>query len=219
MKELWRKIAELPRVAKWLIAFGIVLGLWFWAVVPVLNKTEQFAIAADDMESKLRLLGTYESEESETARVVKNGMKAFGRPRLPSDSQSTELGIQRAVGEVLDDHGVDERNMTERNGSLGGDFEADLAIDSAFYRVERAIVEVTFETTQETVVQIIADLERSPAVSAITRIKIDKSTASWSTPDGEEQSERKVRATIAAEAWVRVKKSGTGGESAEEGIS
>lgn len=207
MKNIIAAIRSLPRAAQWGLLAAVVFGLYFLVIEPVMTKTERLAARADRLESDLRRASDFASPDSSDGQFLIRAVKAFGTPRLPSDPDARPDSIQRVIDKILDDHDIADRTKIERSATLTGDLVGELA---GAARIERYIVEVSFEADQHTVASVIADLEREPAVSAISRIKIDRATA-YSARD--ESAPRLVRATIAAEAWVRVRSSSTPSDS------
>jgi hypothetical protein len=57
------------------------------------------------------------------------------------------------------------------------------------------ILEVSFESRQETVIEVLAALERAKEVAAISRVRIDKTGM-------RDEEMQMVRATILPEAWI-----------------
>src|SRR5438876_420265 len=65
-------------------------------------------------------------------------------------------------------------------------------------RVERRISEIQFDAAPEVVTEILADLERAPEVSAVSRVEMRRADR--------EGASRQLHATIAAETWVVARK-------------
>ncbi|MCC6321655.1 MAG: hypothetical protein IT438_09515 [Phycisphaerales bacterium] len=204
MSQLLASFSALPRSAKWIVASVVVLVAYFLIIEPVLDRTNRFAGEADALERSLTRAYEIGSDSSDDGKAVLSATQVFGRPRLPTDSSLRPESIQRVVDEILDTHNVEDANKRESSATLQDDTLS--ALKPSEGRFERYIVEVSFDATQETVAHVLADLERSPSVSAISRVRIDRSGFASSTgraPDSAETSgPRLVRATIAAESWV-----------------
>lgn len=215
MKRLVDSVMRLPRAARWAVLAAVVFGAYFLVVEPLLDLTNRHAAAADAIESNLRRAGELSSDDSDTGRIIATGIRAFGRPKLPTDPSARPEVIHRVVDDVLELHGVENRTKTERSSTLTGERARALAEGG---RIERYIVEVSFDAPQEAVAGIIADLERSPEISAVSRVKIDRTAVGgrWGEESADEHG--MVRATIAAETWVFIRArpgsaGGGGGES------
>jgi hypothetical protein len=61
--------------------------------------------------------------------------------------------------------------------------------------IDRLILEVTFEADPSTVISVLADLEKAPEVTTVSRVRIDKT-------NNRDDTVRTVRATITPEAWI-----------------
>jgi hypothetical protein len=201
MNQLLQMFRSLPRAAQWGILAAVVFGGYFLVVEPILDITNRHDAAADAIEINLRRTGELSGEDSDDGRLLVSALKNFGRPHLPNARETRPEAIQRVVDEILEDHGVETRTKNERNTTLTGDRARAIAGED---RLERFIVEVSFEADQATVAKIIADLEQSPVVSAVSRVKIDRTVVSSRNTDGAEAASGRVRATINAESWVLV---------------
>ncbi|MFN7021030.1 MAG: hypothetical protein ACK4WH_06845, partial [Phycisphaerales bacterium] len=178
MKKLLDWFAALPRAAKWLIATCLLLAGYFLVIEPVLDRANELSAKADVLEANLTRAYEIGSEDSDDGKVVLNATRAFGRPRFPTDPAMRPESIQRVVDEILDANDVEDANKRESSATLSDDRLSALANSPG--RFERYIVEVSFDATQETVAQVIADLERSPTVAAISRVRIDRTGfAAW----------------------------------------
>lgn len=188
--------AGLPRAARWLVWF--VAGVVAFIAINdyVLVYHDRWSSRADRLAadlSRLRALGTSESDQG---RMIAEGMVRFGRPSLPAPAAQVGQALTRRVNDVFDNAGILDRTQIEK----GGSFKA-LTSDQRF---ERVIIEITFEADPRVVTQVVADLEASPEVTCISRLREDKSQTS-SRAGGSSRSGAGVglvRATIAAEAWA-----------------
>jgi hypothetical protein len=66
-------------------------------------------------------------------------------------------------------------------------------------RVEKLVKDLTFLATPEQFAAALADLEREPLVTTISRVGVRQT-------DGQDRFNRMLRVNIAAESWVVVKK-------------
>lgn len=202
MSRIFASFASLPRAAKWGLSAACIVAVYFLVLEPVLDRTNEFASRADVLERNLTRMSRVSSPDSEDGALLESTTRAFGKPHLPTDSAAKAGAIQRVVDDVLSQHKVTDNTMTEKSGSLTGDYTTTLA-GGIPGRIERYIVEFSFEATQETVVAVLADLEQSPAVSAVSRVKIDRAGVYSRDNSGEDPTTPQlVRATISAESWV-----------------
>jgi hypothetical protein len=205
MNQLIQKFRALPRAAQWGTLAAIVFGGYFLIIEPVLDITNRHDAAADAIETNLRRTGELASEDSDDGRVLVSALRNFGSPHLPNAPETRPESIQRVVDEILEDHGVETRTKNERNSPLTGDRARAVAADG---RIERYIVVVSFEADQATVAKIIADLEQSPVVSAVSSVKIDRTAVGSRYAEDAAAATGKVRATINAESWVLIRTRG-----------
>jgi hypothetical protein len=193
---------ELPRAAQWGVVAATIFGGYFLIVEPALEARNRHDAAADAIENSLRRTEQLFSDKSDDGLLLINGVRAFGVPQLPNARDTRPEAIQRIVDEILEDHGVDTRTKTERTSTLTGDRARAIAGDG---RIERYIVEVSFEADQATVARIVADLEQSPVVSAVSRVKVDRTAVGSRYAESSSASPDRVRATINAESWMVVR--------------
>lgn len=190
-KSIGQFYSSLPRAGRWLVWF-VVLVLGFIFVNDYLLKLyDRWDARANQLESQLLRLRDLGSSESDEGRVIATGMTGFGRPALPSSPAMVAQSLTRRVNDVFDLAGVDDRTQIEKNASFKS--------KQTDERLERIILEVTFEAEPHTITQIIADLESSAEVTTVSRIRIDKGNRSGDRASNTQT----VRATIAAEAWAR----------------
>lgn len=201
MNRLIAAFRQLPRAAQWGVLAAAIFGGYFLVVEPILEQTNRYDAAADAIENNLRRTGALFGEESDDGRLLVTGVRTYGSPLRPTSPEARAEAIQRIVDEILEDHGVDTLTKTERTSTLTGDKARAVAGGG---RLERSIVEVSFEADQATVARIVADLEQSPVVTAVSRVKVDRTAVGSRSSDSGGRPGR-VRATINAESWVVVR--------------
>ena len=130
--------------------------------------------------------------------TVKSAMTSFGEVELPRTKTQGATAMTDAVHAILSSHGVsnDEYTRTKttrmRSGSLPG-------IAGSGQSVEQVIGDIRFESTQEKVLGVIAALESSPWIDAVSDVRLTKK-------DG-----RMLRVDLSVEAWVVSTKPRRGG--------
>lgn len=202
MSDMVHKFKALPRMVKWVIAAGVILIAYFAVFEPVLGIGAKWRTRAAALESALARDHELASDDGD-GRMIQQGQKIFGRPQMPGVKETTPESLYRLVNSILEAHGVTERSISERSVPLTGDQAQALGVGT----ITRLILDVSFETDSVTVVSIISELERSKEVSAIGRVKIDKSALR--SGSGADDGNDLVRATIAPEAWTTTR-GGTG---------
>lgn len=197
---LAERYRSLPRAARWgLIAVGVIIA-YFAAIEPALDRINKVRAKVGTKEA---ILASYERDQDKLRMAYNEigaGLTRYGDVSFEfadrSDARATEFN--KTVAAILKKHGVSQSTTTARPATLGTGPLQD-AVGQG-YRVERLINEYQFEAEPEVVTAVLADLERSPLVSAVSRIQVRK---------GDAKEGRKVRAVIAAELWSRVPKGRT----------
>jgi hypothetical protein len=192
MTDLLDRFAVLPRAARWaLVALAVVL-LYFALIEPVIDRYNTYSGRADDRLAALRDLRRRAAQGDSGAAAL--GVRRFGLVELPGDPELRSVAFNRKVTEILQKHGVTRHNSTTRNVPLGatGPLAGTLGQNE---RIDRVVREVQFDAEPEAISAVLADLERTPEVAAVSRVQLRRASA----PDG---PPRALNATIAAEAWV-----------------
>ncbi len=198
MNNLFDTFNRLPRAARWLLLFGAFVALYYLVLEPALDAANSARNRADRLETALRRERELLAINSQVGRELERGVATYGLPRHPTDPGARPEALQRAVNAILIAHGVGNAVYSERSGTIRAD-EA-VAVVSPGARLDRFVLDVTFEATPETTVAILADLEKASEVTAVSRIKLDKSGAGRArTPSA---GGRTVRVSIAVESWI-----------------
>lgn len=184
---------HLPRAARWLIALVLFVIGYFAVFEPVLDFSRRVGADADRLELALQRERDFAGSDSGGGGDIARTIRAFGRPKAPGDLKPETF--TRLVNGILEGHGVMVPNVVERRVKLSGDAAATLAATLNIGKIDRLILEVSFEADPATVVSIIAALEQAKEVAAVGRIRIDK-------PSGRGDEDQLVRATISPEAWI-----------------
>lgn len=195
MSALLARLRALPRAAQWGVWAALALVAYFAIVEPTLELRAAWASKADDKSQALVALarGTREGDE------VELGIRRFGVVKPPGDPRERADAFNRRINEVLKSHEVTDHTGTTRTISLTtGPLNS--ALDASGQRVDRFIREIQFEAAPETLAAVLADLERSPEVAAVSKVQVRKS---------EEGGGRLLRATVSVEAWVLARKGGS----------
>ncbi|MBL8760969.1 MAG: hypothetical protein JNL50_06660 [Phycisphaerae bacterium] len=185
---------SMPRAARWLVAFGALLAAYFFAIEPALDSTLRLGGSADALEARLR--GASSSDQGFIAATaqVESGVQRFGNINLPAESTAGSEAFNRRVAEVLKSRGVRDSTATDREVPVAsGPLIQAYASDSM--RLDRLVKDVQFEASPDTLAKVIADLEQSPEIVAVSRVQITKLQSGRGVPAGT------VRANITAEAW------------------
>jgi hypothetical protein len=174
---------------------------YFLAAEPVIDRVRALSGKASDAERRLRDYAEKEARLRAADESVRLGEQQFGVVELPGDPEQRPLAFGKAVDEVVRKHGVSNVTSTTRTQPMSTG-ELTKFVEKEQTRVERSIKELTFLATPEALGAILADLEREPLVTTISRVEARQS-------EGNDKVERLLRVRIAAESWVLAKKGGT----------
>lgn len=190
--------AALPRAGRWALWGAAVLAGYFLVIEPMVSRAVELHETAARQAALLVALER-DAASGRMAALV-SGARRHGPVDLPGDAERMRVAFNRRVDEVLSQHGVRRheniwRTAVLTQGPLPRALTGDgLTPDPAPRRVERVIREVQFMATPEQVAAVVADLERSREVSAVSRVQMRRADR--------EGASRDVRATIAAEVWT-----------------
>lgn len=188
----------LPRAAKWCVLGAGVAVAYLGVIEPVLRMMDSVGARADRIERDLARRKDLATSDGGDGKQLADLQAVFGRVKIP-DPQTTPESIYRVVDQTLESHDITDRSISERTVPL----TSDGLTQSKLGKHNRLILEVTFEADARSVVSIVSELERSPLISAVSRVRMDKSGV---RPENsvDPRSSDLVRATIAAEAWLVV---------------
>jgi hypothetical protein len=198
MNNLFSKFMALPRVAQWAIEAIAFLIVFFGIVKPVWSLGDSVGDKASRLESAIARRNDFASPASGDGANLAAYKAAFGTPMMPKDGGLKPEAFTRVVDSVLESHNVTDRNVTERRIRMTKE-QSDVL---GPFPIDRLIEEVTFEADPATVVAILAELERSPEVAAVSRVRLDRASVRGGMNLGDAEDEQHVRATITPEAWI-----------------
>lgn len=187
---------RVPRAMRWLIVFGVFILGYYLVLEPSLDSANQARDRADRLETALRRDRAMLASGGRRGGELDRSVTVYGLPRHPTEPDARPENLQRAVNKILMDQGISNATYSERSGVIPADKA--VAVVGQAARLERFVLDVTFETTPERAMSILATLEQTPEVTAISRVKIDKSTNSRDRDSGG----RIVRVNIAVESWI-----------------
>jgi len=201
MSALAERFRAIPRAARWAIAAGAAFAAYFLIVEPVLDSRTALTVRGDDKAKQLAAArsGSADAESAETD--LRTGIARFGVPELPGPPIERSEALTRRIASVLQSHGIRDHTSTVKESPLSSTSLA--GVFGAEYRVDRLITELQFDASPETFMGILADLERSPEVAAVSRVALRKSAPAAGSRSS---SSRSLKATIAVEAWELVRK-------------
>lgn len=198
MNKLITRYKAFPRSMRWLIVFAVFAGVYFVVIEPALNMMTEWNNAADRAAIALRRY-----EEQATARDAADTRIAIGVTRLgdvamPNALRDRSNVLYTKIGSILDKHGVVRPSITQgRPIPLGKGVLAELV--GANEEVQRLTFDVKLEGDPDTILKVIADLERTPEVTTLGTLQLRRTG---------KDDERKLQATLTPEAWVIAERGG-----------
>lgn len=197
MTTLQQRILSLPRAAKWALAALVAFAAYFGLVEPVLDAYNRFSVQADNRAAVLASFEAGGDAVRQADESVSIGSRRFGNVEFPGDAETRPVQFNQAVDEILRKHRITGQTSTTRVAQLGaGPLTLKLGKE---FRVERIMKDIQFQAEPERVAAVIADLERTPVIAAVTRVQIRQA-------DSRDEGERVVRAVVGVEAWVLTRK-------------
>ncbi|MFZ4573163.1 MAG: hypothetical protein ACOYN0_02120 [Phycisphaerales bacterium] len=200
MSSLAARWSTFPRAIRWAVLAGAGIAFYFGVAEPVLDATALIKSRAD---AKAAVLAQYQQNrlQLESAdKMVAVGVSRLGNIEMPVASETRAVEFNRVIDEILSRHDLADRSSTSRSVPLGNNAALNLVVDSAD-RVERLVTDLQIVAEPEAIAQIIADFERHPLVTTISRVQMRKAEG--------RDSGRSIRATLSVETWVLVKKART----------
>jgi len=178
------------RAVKWGVWAAAGLAAYFGLVEPIVEGTLKAGRAADVREASLRKLADAGADSEAEALAI----RTFGRLELPADANTRTLKLNQAVTAVLDSHGVRRHTSSTKLTSMEqGPLQAAVPATEQVWRFVR---EIQFEAAPEVFAAVLADLERSPDVSCVSRVQLRRGGEA-------NRGDRVVRASVAVETWIQ----------------
>lgn len=198
---LLARFAALPRAFQWAIYGLMAMAAYFGVVEPLLDRTGEMGGRASALEASLRTYAASKSKLDAAVNTTKAGERQFGEIALPAELSKRSTEFSSAIDEIMRRHSIQNVTSGSRNTALekGPLVEYFRAGGGNQQRVEKLVKDLTFLATPEQFAAALADLEREPLVTTISRVGVRQT-------DGQDRFNRLLRVNIAAESWVVVKK-------------
>ena len=195
MSSLFQRFAALPRAIKWLVYLGLFLVGFFLVIRPAQNFSDTVSEKAKHLEDALAARNDFNTSDAGNGGIITALQGVYGTPLRPGGGLNPE-SFRRVVNGILENHNITDSSINERPRVQMSGLTPEQASALGIASVDRLILEVTFEASPEVVIAILAELERSPEIASVSRVKIDRSISRLS------EDEHLVRATITPEAWI-----------------
>jgi hypothetical protein len=192
----------MPRAGRWLVYLAVACVVAFAIVQPVIDRLIAIDGKADGLMGELGYQGRARSAQEQAGAEVRAGMAALGVVAFPGEEIARSEAFNRRVNEVLAKNSVKGGRTVTRKAPL-----VSTALDAVAgegRRIDRLIMDLQFDATPEQVAAVIADLESTPEVAAVSRVQLRRESGG----EGGQPAGRTVRANLTAEAWLLARKEG-----------
>ena len=189
--EVTRSWSRAMQWAFWALVFTVAFLVWDTTIA---DLGDSWSAQADAYEQQIMKV----NKPTTLTTSVKNAITSFGEVEIPRKKTAGATAMTEAVHTILSSHGVsnDEYTRTKtsrmRSGSLPG-------IGGVGESIEQVIGDIRFESTQEKVLGVIAALESSPWIDAVSDVRLTR------------QDGRMIQVDLSVEAWVVTTKQKRGG--------
>ncbi|MEE3001300.1 MAG: hypothetical protein VX908_01260 [Planctomycetota bacterium] len=182
------RFRELSRVWQWILLatiFMVAFLAWAYVIAPI---GDNWAEQADRIEFDLHRTSSGLAMDAHT----KNSVMIFGPLDLPNKKAEGSLTLIESVQQILANRGITNDTFYQ---SQSANIKASVlpGVARAGEKIERIKGELDFESKPDVAIAVIADMERSPDIEAISDLKIDK------------LGNGQVRTRLTIEAWVRTR--------------
>ncbi len=175
----------LPRAGKWIAVAVAIYAAFLVFQLVVLPLTDEFNGRAD---RAAELLSSAAKRAAELPDDIVDRAVAFGPNSVPGREGTEKERFSNAVAAIMKKHGVaDSYGFDARPQALGGDVLPRVA-GLVGGKMSRTVAELKFSSSPDTVGKIIADIDSSPFVDAITDVRLT-------------YKDRRVTAILSIERW------------------
>lgn len=194
MMKLLDQYRSWPRSVRWMLWFAAAMIFYFAVAEPVVDLTvatnARAAIYRTKLDSYDAKLNAARAESADLAL----GMRRFGRVDMPGEAQRRPGEFNTRISEILRANDVQGESTRGSNGTLRVGALSDLY---GGQRVGTRVREIEFTGSPEQIAAVLADLELSPVIAAISAIDITQA---------DDRRTRSLSARITAEAWIAPEK-------------
>jgi len=197
-QQLVQRFRSFPRVVQWVVLAGIAAVLLLVWNDYIYALGQDWKTRGDDIMAQVEEVRDAESLERRF-ESMEDVIITLGAVEVPGSEQQASDALSRAINTVISKYKSDisgesfnrGRGDSMRKGSLPG-------IIGPGMRGQKISLELSFESGVETAMNVIADLEASPHIEAVTEVRLAKS------------GNRKVKVRLQLEAWVITRDTGRG---------
>ncbi len=186
---IWNRFRQLPRAVQWAGLAAIGIGLFLLYDEHVRPITTTWHDHADEM---LKEVGEAAKSEnrSRQLRAIREPILGLGAVETPGNEAQGSNALNDAVNEVLKRH-----NVTRDSFNLRGATRLPRSTLSQIIQTNQLVQRITgdfrFDAAPDEAIAIIAELESSPMIEAISSVRITRVSGT-----------RKVTVDLTVEAWI-----------------
>ncbi len=182
---IWQRFRQLPRAIQWAAYFAAGMALFIGVNDYVWKQAKDWSTEADRIEMKFQSVRDGQ-EIAGNLRYLRETLVAHGAIRIPDQAGEGGPALDAAVTAVMNRHSIrhtyDRRAPVALKGSL----------DTITGNEPQSIsAELRFEASPEDAMAVIAELESSRDIEAISNVRITRITGA-----------RRLKVQLTLEAWV-----------------
>ncbi|MCZ6492729.1 MAG: hypothetical protein O6933_01480 [Planctomycetota bacterium] len=186
---IWNRFRQLPRAVQWAGLAAIGIGLFLLYDEHVRPITTTWHDHADEMLTEVGEAAKSENR-SRQLRAMREPILGLGAVETPSNEAQGSNALNDAVNEVLKRH-----NVTRDSFNLRGATRLPRSTLSQIIQTNQLVQRITgdlrFDAAPDEAIAIIAELESSPMIEAISSVRITRVSGP-----------RKVTVDLTVEAWI-----------------
>lgn len=189
LESIWVRYRGLPKTVRWSIGAAVVAVLFLLWNDHVVRLTDEWDVRAE------RMLANVENAAGDTRRLQSLGVLrpvvlGLGPLEEPGNEATAEKQLNRVINEVLKDQAVSQDSYSYRGPSKlrRGTLSRIIAPGE---QVERITGDLRFDATPEIAAKIVAELEASPNIDAISNLRMTR-----------QPGPRKVTVDLTVETWI-----------------
>ncbi len=201
MSTFAQRWSELPRAAKWGGGFIAFIALYFLAIEPAMKKMDSWNIEADKLAADLRTKTRIRQDTIDGQKLVEQATRVIGRPSLPVKTSDRTTSLDRRLSTIFGAHNVKQRTNTREPTPLASQLqqaEVPQSLVPPDSRLDKIVVELSFETDMATFTDILKEMEQAPEIACVTRVQIRKQQPTNARGNSKAGP---VAITLFAEAW------------------
>ncbi|MEK6701171.1 MAG: hypothetical protein AABZ53_02835 [Planctomycetota bacterium] len=191
---------SLPRAGKWGLAALAGIAAYFLVVEPSVSKAVTLADKAATKETALQAWSKDEGPRKNKEAAVALGSRIYGNVSFPMPEAEGSPATLTRIAAVLKKQGVRQYDLRERPMVLKSPV---LTAATGGSQIKRIVRDLTFECRPEVLSALLAELEKSPEISSVSRLSIGPPGSGRAGNTG--GGGKTIKVTISVESWVQAR--------------